>query len=115
MSERESGRPATGTGAHFVTIHAPERGSWQLCIGKELWRAIGNPAYISLDRHGNSLRIGPEQHGDEPGIYSINGGDKRSMPRINIGGRIAREEYQLRPGRFENCRIVRGKIVVFLF
>lgn len=112
------GRPPTGTGAHHITVSESNKGSWQLIIGKELWRAIGKPARVILERRGTSLHIIPVDPDladpDEPEGYAVSGGDSHSAARISIGKRVAREEYGLGVGVCEGCAVEGGGIVVRL-
>jgi len=105
------GRPPIGTGGHTVSLRESNRGSHRLTIGKELWRAIGSPARVAIDRRGNALHIVPTDR-EEPGTYAISGASN-SIPSISIGVRICREDLQiLPPDTWEQCHVRRGEIIV---
>ena len=114
----KGGRPPRGTGAHTIFVGESNRSSWRLVIGKELWRAIGSPRRVTLERRGMALHIAPldeqELDEDEPIGYAVSGGGPLSAARISIGRLVAHGEYGLTQRLYELCQVRGGEIVVFL-
>ena len=86
------------------------RRSWRVHIGRDLDRAIGEPAYVLLDRRGNALHIRPAEE-DMEGRYTVTRAGN-SIPRISIGKSIA-DELDLQEGRY--LAEVRGGHIICLF
>jgi hypothetical protein len=108
-----TGRPKTGTGGHSVRLSQSNQSSNRLLIGKELWRAIGSPARVSISRHGRALHIEPTTDTDA-GTYTVTGG-VLTQPRISIGKDVCREELRLfAPAVYEHVQLRDGVIVVFV-
>jgi hypothetical protein len=107
---RPAHRPATGTGGTDVAVlDQRNAGSLKLCIGKELWRAIGSPARVALAMAAGGLTIAPTR-ATGPGTYALTG-PPGGVPSCNIGRRRARETFGLAPGRYP-ATIVAGALLV---
>jgi len=114
MSDKHAGgRPPLGTGGHLVSIRESNKGSHRITIGKELWRAIGSPDRVAIERRGNALHIAPTDS-EGSGTHAISGASG-SIPSISIGTRICRDELRIMPpDTWKQCHVRRGEIIVLV-
>lgn len=108
-----TGRPKPGTGGHTVRLSESNRSSNRLLIGKELWRAIGSPARVSLSRAGRELHIAATTD-DGDGTYAVSGGIL-SQPRISIGKDVCRTALRIfAPAVYATAQVRDGLLVVLV-
>ena len=82
---RTGGRPK-GSGGSFLRWSPPEPGrhSGQLHIAPKLWRDLGSPARLDVQRLGGALHLRP--CGDGQGwAVTLPTGKRGGMPRLSIG------------------------------
>ena len=80
---RTGGRPK-GTGGNFVRWSPGKNHTGQLHVAPKLWRDLGSPKRINVQRIGNELHLRPcEEH--EGWAVTLPTGTRGGMPRMSIG------------------------------
>lgn len=114
MTVSKTGRPATGTGGHTIALAESNKTSNRLTIGKELWRAIGSPKRVAINRRGAALYITPTTSTERGASYAVSG-PPASAPRISIGVSVCADDLKVfAPAKYEAVEIRPGAIVVFV-
>jgi len=103
-AKQRTGRPR-GSGARFLRVEVPRKGSIVLHIGRALWQELGEPAYIQIQRIDNRLELRPCGAGDGYRITQPPNG----MPRCSFGRETA-DTLRLLEGRIL-AHIERGAII----
>lgn len=107
----KTGRPK-GSGARTIkVVTRPGAGptAYWLIIGRALWQAIGEPAYVQLVRDGRGgISIVPADADDS---YTIHGPKQNSIPRIACGNETL-EWAGLYLGNEYPAHVNQGKIYI---